>query len=163
MKRVLAILLALVLLTGCTPTPSGGNAVTFYYPRKNYVYSFTEDAVGTENRESADMDPEYLLRLYLLGPIDENLEAAYPAGTRLQSLTSVGTALTVFLSLGSNRMEDISFTLAGACLAKTCFSLGGFTMVTIRSGDRDISFRPDDLIFRDTSATLEDTQKEETP
>ena len=86
-----------------------------------------------------------------------------PIGTQLQSLTQAGTALTVFLSPGSNRMADISFTLAGACLAKTCFGLDDFSMVTIRSGDRDVSFRPDDLIFQDTSATLEDTQKEENP
>lgn len=163
MKRTFALLLALLLLTGCAPTPTNDNAVTFYYPRKNYVYSFMEAAIGSESRESADMDLEYLLRLYLLGPTEENLESIYPTGTQLQSLTQVGTALTVFLSPGSNRMADISFTLAGACLAKTCFGLGDFTMVTIRSGDRDVSFRPDDLIFQDTSATLEDTQKEENP
>lgn len=163
MKRTLALLLALLLLTGCAPTPANDNAVTFYYPRKNYVYSFMEAAIGSESRDSADMDLEYLLRLYLLGPTEENLESIYPIGTQLQSLTQTGTALTVFLSPGSNRMADISFTLAGACLAKTCFGLDDFSMVTIRSGDRDVSFRPDDLIFQDTSATLEDTRKEENP
>ena len=163
MKRFLALLLVLLLLAGCAPAQPGDNTVTFYYPRKNYVYSLMEAAIGSESRDSADMDLEYLLRLYLLGPTEENLESIYPSGTQLQSLNQVGTALTIFLSPGSNRMEDISFTLAGACLARTCFGLGDFTMVTIRSGDRDISFRPDDLIFQDTSATLEDTQKEENP
>ena len=30
MKRVIAIALALLLLTGCAPSPAGENTVTFY-------------------------------------------------------------------------------------------------------------------------------------
>ena len=163
MKKLLALCLTALLLCSCTHGTTADRATTFYYPKKNYVYSISESVVGSEARECADESTEYLLRLYLLGPTEENLESIYPIGTQLQSLTQAGTALTVFLSPGSNRMADISFTLAGACLAKTCFGLDDFSMVTIRSGDRDVSFRPDDLIFQDTSATLEDTQKEENP
>ena len=80
MKRVIAIALALLLLTGCTPSPAGENTVTFYYPRKNLVYSFSDLPIGAEARDCADEALEYVLRLYLLGPTDENLESLYPSG-----------------------------------------------------------------------------------
>lgn len=163
MKKVIALLLALVLLTGCTPSPSKENAVIFYYPRKNQVYSFSDLPIGAEQRDLADEDLEYLLRLYLLGPSDENLESLYPNGTKLQSLTVEKGALTVFLSPGGNRMQDIDFSMAGACLAKTCFAYGDYSTVTIRCGDRDLTLQNDDLLFRDDSATLESTQKEDLP
>ena len=51
MKRVIAIALALLLLTGCSPTPTGENTVTFYYPRKNLVYSFSDLPIGAEARD----------------------------------------------------------------------------------------------------------------
>ena len=75
MKRVIAIVLALLLLTGCAPSPAGENTVTFYYPRKNLVYSFSDLPIGAEARDCADEALEYMLRLYLLGPTDENLES----------------------------------------------------------------------------------------
>lgn len=161
MKRLAAAILALLLLTGCAPGRASENAVTFYYPRKNPVYSFSDLPIGSEQRDIAGESLEYVLRLYLLGPTDENLEMLFPSGTRLQSLTEEAGALTVFLSPGGNRMQDIDFTLAGACLAKTCFAYGSFSTVTIRSGDRDLTLQNNDLLFRDDSATLEGTEKEE--
>ena len=68
MKRVIAIALALLLLTGCSPTPTGENTVTFYYPRKNLVYSFSDLPIGAEARDCADEALEYVLRQHGLTP-----------------------------------------------------------------------------------------------
>ena len=154
MKRVIAIALALLLLTGCSPTPTGENTVTFYYPRKNLVYSFSDLPIGAEARDCADEALEYVLRLYLLGPTDENLESLSPSGIRL---------LTVTLSPAGNQMQEIDFSLAGACLAKTCIGYGGYSSVTIQSGDRELTLKNDDLLFRDNSATLDSSKEEKEP
>ena len=50
-------------------------------------------------------------------------------------------------------MTSAAFTLAGACLAQTFF--GDYTAITIRSGDRDVTFRPGSLVLQDESATLD--------
>lgn len=153
MKKLLALCLTALLLCGCAHGTTADRATTFYYPKKNYVYSISESVVGSEARECADESTEYLLRLYLLGPTDEHLESLYPQGTRLLEAKESGGALTVTLSDTGNRMTDAAFTLAGACLAQTFF--GDYTAITIRSGDRDVTFRPGSLVLQDESATLD--------
>ena len=165
MKKLLALCLTALLLCGCTHGTTADRATTFYYPKKNYVYSISESVVGSEARECADESTEYLLRLYLLGPTDEHLESLYPQGTRLLEAKESGDALTVTLSDTGNRMTDAAFTLAGACLASTCFPLKDYSAITVRSGDREITFQRDSLIFQDDTATLDNntTKKEDTP
>ena len=153
MKKLLALVLTALLLSGCAGSTAADHGTTFYYPKKNYVYSISESVMGSEERECADESPEYLLRLYLLGPLDEHLESLYPQDTRLLELRETGGTLTVTLSDTGNRMTDAAFTLAGACLAQTFW--GSFSAVTIRSGDREITFRPDALVLEDDTATLD--------
>ena len=162
MKKLLALCLTALLLCGCAHGTTADRATTFYYPKKNYVYSISESVVGSEARECADESTEYLLRLYLLGPTDEHLESLYPQGTRLLEAKESGDALTVTLSDTGNRMTDAAFTLAGACLAQTFWE--HFSAFTVRSGDREITLRPDTLVLEDTTATLDnDAKKEDTP
>ena len=162
MKRLTALCLAALLLAGCAPRPPEGHSVTFYYPRKNYIVSVNEGVMGQELRDAAEEDLEYLLRLYLLGPLDEGLITLYPQNTRLLEVKPSGTTLIVTLSDTGNRMTDAAFTLAGACLAQTFWE--HFSAVTVRSGDREITLRPDTLVLEDTTATLDnDAKKEDTP
>lgn len=153
MKRLTALFLAALLLAGCAPRPPEGHSVTFYYPRKNYITSVNEGVMGQELRDAAEEDLEYLLRLYLLGPLDEGLITLYPQNTRLLEVKPSGTTLIITLSDTGNRMTSAAFTLAGACLAQTFF--GDYTAITIRSGDRDVTFRPGSLVLEDESATLD--------
>lgn len=162
MKRLISLLLAGLLLCGCTKSLPKEHTVTFYYPKKDYVTLNGQSVLGSEERDAADAELDYLLRLYLLGPLDEGLESLYPGSTQLLSLSRSGSSLTVTLSATANRMTDAAFTLAGACLASTCFPQTEATTITIRSGDREISFRPDSLVLQDDVAALEDAQKEDT-
>ena len=153
MKRVTALLLACLLLCGCGKKnePAG---IRFYYPRKDYVYQVTGGSVGFETRDVTQEDLSYVLRVYLLGPQDEALEAVYPSDIRLESAQIDGSTVTVRLSPIGNRMTDISFTLAASCLAKTCFSLTGTTNMILQSGDRRLTLEESQLTFQDTSASL---------
>ena len=156
MKRLISLMLLCLLLFGCTPRQQD-TGIRFCYPRKGYIYSVTGGSVAWETRDVTQEDLSYLLRLYLLGPQDEDLEALYPADIRLESASVAGGTVTVTLSPVGNRLTDISFTLAGACLARTCFELSSASTVIIQSGDRRLALDRDSLIFQDTSASLETT------
>ena len=156
MKRLISFALACLLLCGCTPNQED-TGIRFYYPRKDYVYSVTGGSVAWESRDVTQEDLSYLLRLYLLGPQDEDLEAVYPADIRLESASVAGGTITVTLSPVGNRLADITFTLAGACLAKTCFDFSNASTVIIQSGDRRLTLDRDSLTFQDTAASLETT------
>ena len=159
MKKLLALVLTALLLSGCAGSTAADHGTTFYYPKKNYVYSISESVMGSEERECADESTEYLLRLYLLGPLDEHLESLYPQNIQLLEVKTSESSLTVTLSDTANRMTDAAFTLAGACLAQTFFDR--CTTVTIRSGDRELTFRSDSLVLEDDTATLDTNTEEE--
>lgn len=124
MKRFLAGLLCLcILLAGCTAsTPKPG--VSFYYPRKQYLYHDSQNVIVPETREisGSSSDLQYLITLYLVGPKDDKLESPFPRETRLESLTRVEKSLFLTLSSPDHNLSDAMFSLASACLARTCFS-----------------------------------------
>ena len=154
MKRLLALLLALLTLCGCG-SKKEESGIRFYYPRRDYVYQVTGGSVAWETRDVPQEDLSYILRLYLLGPQDESLENAYPSGVYLESARVDGGTVTVRLSPVGNRMTDIAFTLAASCLAKTCFGITGTTTLILQSGDRRLTLEESQLTFQDTSASLE--------
>ena len=65
--------------------------------------------------------------------------------------------------LSGSGAHALLFLLAGACLAKTCIGYGGYSSVTIQSGDRELTLKNDDLLFRDNSATLNSSKEEKEP
>ena len=74
MKRLLCLMLAVLFLGGCASKADEGG-IFFVYPKKDYIYSVSEGSVAREKRDVTDRELGYLLRLYLLGPQDEELEA----------------------------------------------------------------------------------------
>ena len=103
MKRLISLVLICLLLFGCTPRQQD-TGIRFCYPRKDYIYSVTGGSVAWETRDVTQEDLSYLLRLYLLGPQDEDLEALYPADIRLESASVAGGTVTVTLSPVGNRL-----------------------------------------------------------
>lgn len=159
MKRLLCLMLAVLFLGGCSSKADEGG-IFFVYPKKDYIYSVSEGSVAREKRDVTDRELGYLLRLYLLGPQDEELEAIYPSGVRLENLEQTGDTLSIQLSALSNQLSDISFSFAGACLAQTCFSLCEADIVIISSGDRQITVKRGALLFQDDSSPLETSATE---
>ena len=154
MKRLVSLLLLPLLLWGCA-AQSPRDGVYFVYPKRDYVYSIAQGSVAREYRDVTNQNLSYLVRLYLLGPQEESLMALYPPDVRLESLDLSDGTLSITLSKPGSSLNDITFSLAGACLAQTCFSLCDADTVVISSGDRHITLNRDALVFRDNSADLE--------
>lgn len=137
MRKLICFLLAGLLalsMTGCT-NGSTDSEVPFYYPRAEFDHGTPDGVMATEIREVSGHDQElrYLMALYLQGPTDPELRIPFPDGTVLVELLQEDGTVTVTLSSGITRLEDIDLTVACACLAETCFANSDAQQVNIQS------------------------------
>lgn len=152
MKKTLCVLLLfsfLVPLGGCTLPRE--DTISFYYPRADLIYDAPNGVIASEERDAAGYttDMQYLLSLYLTGPLQQDLVPAFPQGTRLLSNSMDGSQMLVQLSDTSESMTDGRFSLACACLALTCIKASSAEEVVISSGSRTMTIREDMLLLYD--------------
>lgn len=163
MKRLFAFLvLACFLLGGCAQQGQQiKEPVTFYYLREQYRYGNDQSVLSWEEREASGHrgDLKYLMALYLMGPSSEELRSPLPAGTRILSAQQEADSVTLTLSEVPPSMTDAAFSLACACLTKTCMGLTQVGSVTVVSGSRSVTMGLDNLILTDN---LETNKTEET-
>ena len=160
MKRLLCLLLiaaAMLSLAGCGTSPAD-DSVTFFYarPMADYRYGEPDGVIASEYRDAAGHmdDLEYLLSLYLHGPVDESLISPFPAGTQLEQLSWKESILTIQLSSGLSSLQGSDLTLACTCIAKTCFELTEATVVIVTTHGSDsvsLRFTRDSLLLSDGS------------
>ncbi len=174
MKRISSFALILVLtvsLFGCSYSKdSGSDTAEFYYQRISYGYYTADGVIASESREVASHgnDLDYLLSLYLLGPLDGELKSPFPQNCKLIDVFYDGSTLCVILDESFATLENMERTIACACLAKTCFTLTNATQVQIQSdipskGRIEMIIGADSLLMEDitnlkTRTTTEDSQ-----
>lgn len=164
MKRLLCLmLLGALLLSGCSGQGQHfKEPVTFYYLRSQFEYGSSQRIMEGEEREASGHrgDLRYLMALYLVGPTSEELRAPLPVGTRILSVEREDAAVTLTLSEMPASMTDSAFSLACACLTRTCMELTRADTVTVISGTRTATMGADNLIFTDHYDTIatEETQ-----
>lgn len=163
MKRFFVfIILAAMLLGGCgSQGQQMKEPVTFYYLRDQYRYGNSQSIMDGEEREVSGHrgDLRYLMALYLLGPSSEELRCPLPLGTRILSAEQEDGRITLTLSEVPASMTDTTFSLACACLSRTCLSLTEADSVTVISGSRSITMDADNLVLTDN---LQNSETEET-
>ena len=146
MKRFVSFLIILaLLLSGCAIGQKRFNEPVTYFYLRNHSDPDTQDAffldgaIGSESREGAGHrnDLNYLLSIYLQGPLDERLLSPFPTGCRIVTIREDITSLTVVLSSNFAELSEMNITLACACLAKTCMSLVDIGTVHIESSSPD--------------------------
>ena len=168
MKRAVCLLLCgccLIALCGCSVFPSGSvEPVSFYYRRADYQYHSSENVIVPEQREISGHggDLQYLVALYLVGPLDDALALPFPKGTRLLSLEESDGNLVLTLSDNSKTLSDSAFSLACTCLALTCISITDAEEVTVVSGERTMAISQDNLVLSDDITGLPETTEETT-
>ena len=164
---ILLCVLAAAALIGLAFAPRqelSGN-VTFYYARSEFEYGAENGAIGSELRNVSghEEDLNYLLALYLEGPVTAGLRSPLPGKTyvRILGLSQKGDALHIKLSDLSSVMTDSQFALASACLTKTCLGIHNVQAVQIESGDRVVRMNPANLQFYDESTSVFAAEREE--
>ena len=138
MKRTLCLIALLaLLLCACG---SNTDEVNFHYLRTcktldDYHAYFTEGAIAPEQRDVSGHrnDLDYLLTMYLRGPLNSQLKSPFPAGCALIDVLLEGRQLTVYLSSGASLLDDLDLNVACACLAKTCMEIADVDTVHIQS------------------------------
>lgn len=156
MKRLVSILLCALLLCGCSSN-AFADGVSFYYRRKNFQHHSDSPVIAAEVREVTGhrQDLQYLLSLYLMGPLDEGLSSPLPAGVRLVSVTKDSGNVTVELTDTGRSMTDAAFSLACTCITMTCKELTDTETVTVISGSRSITSSGEDVLLVDGNAAVE--------
>ncbi len=150
MKKIVCYLMLLALITSfCACTYSQEDTVTFYYPRADFIYDEQDGVISSEDRDAAGhtTDMQYLLSLYLMGPLKQDLVSAFPKNTRMLSNSRNGSQMLVELSDTSESLTDAEFSLACACLALTCIKASGAEEIVITSGSRNLTIREDTLLL----------------
>ena len=162
MKRFLAWFLAAAMLfsfIGCKAQDPGD--ATFYYSRspEQYQYYAGDGVIRTEIRTLSGhrQDLQYLVGLYLAGPLDESLISPFPKSVHLLSVEQTGTAIRVELTDQTRIMSDSEFSLACACLTMTCTQFTGCDSVTVISADRTLTMNVDSILFLDPLPQQETT------
>ena len=177
MKRSLCFALILILcLSGCAIGQERfKNPVTYYYLQDysdpdNRDAFFMDGAIGSEIREAGDhrTDLNYLLSIYLQGPLDASLRSPFPAGCRPMDIRQDETALYLVLTPAITELSEMELTVACACIAKTCMELVDADTVQISGTSQDgtvtvsRTFARDMLILEDSltqaSASTDETQ-----
>lgn len=153
MKRILSFLLILALmfpLWGCSKGIQ--DEAVFYYRRAEFRYGEENAVVVPEQRDITGHvgDLSFLISLYLMGPLEEELESPFPKNTRLISVSPVVGAVRIELSNLNDSITDSRFSLACACLALTCLELTDTQEVTITSGDRSVTMDRDSIVLHDS-------------
>lgn len=160
MKRVFSALLCILLtipLLGCS---SEEESILFYYTRAEFLYGAEDAVIAQEIREAPghEEDLDYLLNLYLEGPLNQNFTSPFPKGTVLQGFTYSDATMYVTLSEEFAQLEGMDHTIAAACMAYTCFHLTAAEKVVIKCnseeyGNRSITLRRESMVlFDDTTA-----------
>lgn len=156
MRKLLCIFLTLVLvLPFCGCAPAEGNTCTFYYLRTEDTIAYgREDAlIAPVSRVLTGQNAElnYLLQLYLDGPVEDGYRSPIPKGTYLLSSLREDDALVLVLSREFSTLDNMQLTLAGACLTATCHALTGTETIRVRSGEALYEFDWNNYSFLDTS------------
>lgn len=152
MKRWFAAALLCLLLCGCGGYAQGlRDPVTFYYVRADYREDMS-DPIGSERREASghQNDLAYLLSLYLMGPVQSDLYAPLPRGTKVLALERSGEELRLALTDTEEKLSEAEFSLACACLSRTVLGLTQAQTVTVTSGGRSVTMTRDNVSTYDT-------------
>ena len=168
MKRLFTILLLFLMLPclcACAKEEKLINPVAYHYlraPQANGEISHgsADSIIAAEIREGDGYQENYnyLLDIYLLGPLDRDYRSPYPVGTSMKDFQLDGTTARILLSDDFGKLSGIDLTLACGCLTLTIMDLTGADTVTVMAEDtlldgrESITMNRSNMILTDDSA-----------
>lgn len=166
MKRAICLLLAVgFLLSGCFAGRKTDTQAVFYYCRSEYSYGEQNGVVDSEARDITghEGDLQYLLSMYLVGPLSEELECPFPSRTKILSVRYGENSVILEITDCAKLLSDSQFSLACACLSMTCLGLTDAEQVIINSGSQSMTLNADSFLLYDNIAPTETFSTEDTP
>lgn len=155
MKKFLILALSVILLLpGCSFSRERiKEPVRFYYLQKDIQYRSEDGVITWEEREASGHrdNLSYLLAIYRMGPVSEELSLPFPAGTAILMMKEVDEEIHLILGNTAEGMSDVEFSLACACLTLTCTELTGIQNVTVTCGQKSLTMSRDSILRLDTS------------
>lgn len=152
MKRIIAAVLILTALLGCTGCAQnrGTDTAQFYYRRAEFQYGSSSGVIASEKRRLSGQpgDLNYLMTLYLLGPSSDKLELPFPEGTTLESAEQHGSEITIVLKTGKT-LTDSEWTLGSSCIALTCFAYTDAESVNVSNERKNLTIQKDTIVYMD--------------
>lgn len=155
MRRIITFILLLSWipsLCGCGLFRNDdAESVSFYYMRSEFQYNTEENIIVAESRKVSGhiKDVNYVLSLYLMGPLDEALLSPFLPGTRLYHASQGEDGVISIILSSQDNLTDSYFSLACACMALTCMNHFETDAVSISSGQRSIVMTRDSLLLQD--------------
>ena len=154
MRRLIAPLLALLLLAACAVEPEAPSPDDYeLYYAVQLGASAGGDAIRADTlrvEDSAALDTvdlaERLLTALLEEPEDTALRSPFPSGTSLQKLSVAGGRATVDLSEPYAKLSGIELSIADACVTLTLTQLDGIYAVRITANGRELPYRETQLL-----------------
>ena len=173
MRKILCFFLCFLILLpsfGCQ-RPNDNYNFSFYYPRSDYGYNtqeekFYDEIIDKEIREV--ISPASLhdvIRMYLTGPMVQELVNPYPSHISLESVVVEGQVLYITVSDHLSELSGIHLIIACACLGKTGMELTNTTSVQISckkallDGKKFITLQNDQIIVNDVTPTVTSNQE----
>lgn len=145
MRRWLAGLLCLLLLSGCGGQAADGDGYDLYFQERDLRAAAGDGVLRTETvhlqADSAEELARGLMEALLAGPSDETLKSTIPAGTSLLSLELDGSQAVVDLSSPYQTLSGISLTLADQAVALTLTQLPDILSVRITVRGQELAYR----------------------
>lgn len=145
MKRLLALLLCMALLSACggretAPEESMLRPVRFYYCAE-LTDGSAEQAVAWEYRDLGEQEwsAEEVLRLYLRGPQSESLLLPVPEDLEVEQVELSDGVLMLQANDAVRELSGIRRTLAAACLTLTMTQLDGIDAVGVQVDGKELS------------------------
>lgn len=161
MKRNLCLILSflLIFLSGCHSRENGNAAFYYCLDPAQPQYFEADSIIQSESRPLPGHrdDLQYMVGLYLAGPMDEKLVSLFGKNTRLLSVSQEGGSIQVELSNQGRGLTDSEFTLACACLTLTCMAFLPCDEVTVVSGEKTITMDSQSMILSDILPQQETT------
>lgn len=160
MRKILVVLLALLMLTGCAaPMQTPAVPMEFYYTRREAAYHTAEGTMARELRDLGreDMGVDEIVQLYLQGPIDPSLVSPFPTDAVCEEVILDGGILTLRMNESYAALKGVQKTAALACLTMTFSQLPSVREVSVEMNREGVDTAPirlskDDFLLRDLSA-----------
>ena len=153
-----ALVLSLILNLSACGLFSGRDKDTcvFYYEQVDYQYGESDAVICGEARDNTGhvTDLQYLLSLYMLGPVSTELRSPFPVGMQVLDVSVRLDLIRVTVSEELNTLTDSRRTLALACLAMTGLELSGQDSIVIVCGDDHVVLDRSMLTLYDNSAAI---------